>query len=831
MRRVVKLICLCTCVALAEPAIAFAQPSDWSVERDPFDASVIARYKALLARDPFDRALAQLATLYRKYRSVVQLERELAAVPESWATTIVLARLAEERHDPARALAYYRRAAELDDRDARTFVALGDACTDADDARRAFEHALALVPPRALQHEALRKLIALGGTAEQQDDAYARLVALDPTDGRLWLDRADMLVARGLAARSIDAYTTALPLLVRDPERAIYALAQRGLARQAAGDPTGALADYRAAIARAPRGYQLVADIFDRIIAIYTERGTLPELVRDYERAWPEPRRGHDEWATLARLHEATGDLAAAIAALERAVAKAPGELESHHKLVELLDRAGRADDALARLEAAARIAPRDASIQLALVDRYWLRQPDKVLATLAGLTRTHARDAGVRHDVAELYMKLGRTELAIREYAAVLRLEPDDANITALGEAYWVPGDVDHAVATWQQLARADTAAAYAALASLLAEHGLAQDALVAYSRAIDRDAHDPELWRARGAVYEGESRWSPALSDTARAVALLGTAPRDEGHTARYQLVRILVAMHAALDDDTLEDHISDWELAFAVHDDVAAGYLLAEYYGRQPQPRLASLLERLCELAPGDHGLVLELVRAYRVIGDYDSALRLASHLRRAEPERAQELDPLIARIRVERARPPLPTVWERSGAVRDPEAEILASRELHLAKDAVRGAPIRYGMRVGVGTGLRGPASRTLTTGAIATFGTGPIALVTRIDWQQREGQMRSVSALAGSVGVAGRIATTRSLLVTLGAAQRFEHRLGEMRGDWEQTGFAADFTLDVVPRFWPTALGARLEQGLSEGARSSMLLFEMSIEMR
>src|SRR5690606_22204606 len=134
------------------------------------------------------------------------------------------------------------------------------------------------------------------------------------------------------------------------------------------------------------------------------------------------------------------------------------------------------------------------------IAERYIEERPDKVLAKLAALRRTHANHPDVRRDIAELYARLGELELAIREYAAVARLEPDEANLKALGEAYWAAGQTDEALATWRRLARAGTPAAYASLGKLLAEHELVQEALAAYSRAIDLDENNPELWRARG-------------------------------------------------------------------------------------------------------------------------------------------------------------------------------------------------------------------------------------------------------------------------------------------------------------------------------------------
>ena len=92
-------------------------------------------------------------------------------------------------------------------------------------------------------------------------------------------------------------------------------------------------------------------------------------------------------------------------------------------------------------------------------------------------------------------------------------------------------------------------------------------------------------------------------------------------------------------------------------------------------------------------------------------------------------------------------------------------------------------------------------------------------------------MTPSTALAGSVGVAARALTTQPMSITLGAAQRFEHRFGDQMSELDHDGLAVDVTLDFVARNWPTAFGLRLEQGLYQQARDTSLLFEVSVELR
>ncbi|HEY5949229.1 MAG TPA: hypothetical protein VIV40_27235, partial [Kofleriaceae bacterium] len=223
-------------------------------------------------------------------------------------------------------------------------------------------------------------------------------------------------------------------------------------------------------------------------------------------------------------------------------------------------------------------------------------------------------------------------------------------------------------------------------------------------------------------------------------------------------------------------------------------------------------------------------LELVRAYRVFKHYDKAIKLTREVARIAPERKEQVTALIANIEEARRLQPEPVSWT-DDALADPEAEILAARQPVLVRDAFASGHPRAGLRIGVGSGLRGPSSRSLTMGAIATFGTGPVAFVTRFDVGQRTAEMRSLTSVAGSVGIAGRMLTTPSFALMLGAAQRVERRMGTTVLDSDRTGLAADVTLDVVARNWPTSLGARFEQGLDHNAQRSSLLFEMSVELR
>ena len=96
------------CALAALPSVALpAAADDWGIQRDPFDRTVIARYKAILARNPHDAsALAKVFELYRRYRTVDLLKDEYSKVldksPDDWSALVVMGRLQHTTGEPNR---------------------------------------------------------------------------------------------------------------------------------------------------------------------------------------------------------------------------------------------------------------------------------------------------------------------------------------------------------------------------------------------------------------------------------------------------------------------------------------------------------------------------------------------------------------------------------------------------------------------------------------------------------------------------------------------------------------------------------------------------------
>ena len=174
--------------------VASAQPDDdWTVTRDPFDRQVIARYKAILDRDPGDTAaLRKLVTLYKRYRTVALLVSEyeagFAADPKRFSHALVLGHLALEQGNADQALSYYEKAALLRPDSPLVQLGLGELYSRAgqnDKARTAFEVALANTKSKPIKKDVLRKLASLALGASDIAGAksfYEQYLAIDPKD-------------------------------------------------------------------------------------------------------------------------------------------------------------------------------------------------------------------------------------------------------------------------------------------------------------------------------------------------------------------------------------------------------------------------------------------------------------------------------------------------------------------------------------------------------------------------------------------------------------------------------------------------------------------------
>jgi tetratricopeptide (TPR) repeat protein len=687
MRRLRLLLAclLATAPALtAGPRAAHAQADDWGVRRDPFDPKVIAQHKRFLAQNPHDAsALANLLKMYRQYRTVELLRDEYQKLldkdPNDWSALVVLGHIQHKLGDDQRALDYWSRAVAQKATDAATWVEIGaihKAAGRNKDARAAYDKALANAAARDMKKKALRALADLALATNDVDAANAyfkQFLDLDPSNAQLWLERGDAMLAAGKRDVALESYAAAEKLLGSDPSKRVEVVSRRGQALEGMGKDDEAVAEYRRAIKMAPKGYYLEVELTGRIVDIYRRKQALPQLLAEYEKAWPEGARGHFEWSTLGKLYEETGAQDKAIAALKKAVANAAWELDTQRRLIHLLENSGKDDEALAQYEAVVRAAPGEARFQLELAERYWRRMQEKrALEVLVRLQARFPGDAGVLSAIADLYQRWGKEDLAIAQYEQLAKLEPDDpSHLVTLGEQYWQKNDHARAIATWKKIAASGKASGLAKLGEVMAEHNMPLDALADYGKAIKLDEKNPELYKGRAHVYETQKRWAEAVADWDKVLALLGTKATDR--LARRDVRKKKVAAILKSGGSLERQYVGEWEAKFA-GGDVEAGYYLVEYYGkpgkatRKGEP--IATLEKLSRRVPDDADVVLDLVKMYRFARRFDEAVALLLALAKAQPSRERDVYQMIAEIKTDARKDDEAIEWQQKALAKNP-----------------------------------------------------------------------------------------------------------------------------------------------------------------
>ena len=788
-----------------------ARPADWTPTRAPFDRVVVARYQAILARDPHDRGLSMLARMYQRYRTLVALiaeyDAKLDATPDDWASLVVTARLLELDNQRARAVATYQRAWAAKPADLRTALRLGDALRanhQPEDARLVYEQLLPSAD-KPIQREALNALVNIARSTRDRiaHASYAkRLAELDPQDARLQLDRGDAMLAIDLVDAALDAYAAAERLYATDPSRRLDVIVRRGQALERR-DRGAAEAEYRRASAEAPKGHYLRGELFGRVVELHRRAGTLGGLLAITLEDWPEAKRGSFEWYELSKLYEATGAREQSVAALARAVATST-EPRWHFELA----------------------------------DRYWPAQEELAMPLVAKLVARSPRDVGVLSSAAERYAKWAKIGLAVATYDKIVQLDPAaEDRMIDLVESYFRQDRHEIGLAAARSVAgKLRTAANLGRLGTVLLEWGRYTEADSAFTAALKIKPDHIEHLRGRAAARDARGLRTVAIADAMRVLEL--STDDKAARTARRQLVRIVV--HVDAESGARAVIIDDWRDAFAANPpDLTAGMLLFDYFGMAPCEhwyarrscdneiiRIVDKLSKLTQLDPDD---VIAVAVAYSAASRHDEAIALLRLLERIAPSRKADVEARIASITKGMHRYHSGNqLGFTDGWIQDPEDDLVKLRRLK--RDAIH-TKVRAGLRLGFGAGLRGGTDSALGAGLMASVKLRDnVSIVTRVDWSQRQGAA-TFESVGGAVGVGTSILTTRNTTLVLGVGERLERRWGDVMEGVGRIGLSTELTLDLVGRDTPLSAGVRLEQSLSDGARATALIFEVGVELR
>ncbi len=231
--------------------------------------------------------------------------------------------------------------------------------------------------------------------------------------------------------------------------------------------------------------------------------------------------------ANLGGIYALTGRDSDAAESLSKAIALGPDEPEPHYNLGLVLRSLGRRDEALAAFDAAIRL------------------QPNHVEAW---------RWRGVT------LLELGRTQEAVVALRRAIGLAPSmDVLRIRLAQAYVAQEDYPQAIATYQDLLRADAPSpeAYAGLAEVHLRRGEPERAEAVLSAAPAAIAGSPEVGYAMARVRAGQGRVPEALALLRRV--LTASPPLR----AKARLDPLLGRVR---DDDRFEDLLAEIEVDLA-------------------------------------------------------------------------------------------------------------------------------------------------------------------------------------------------------------------------------------------------------------------------
>ena len=446
--------------------------------------------------------------------------------------------------------------------------------------------------------------------------------------------------------------------------------------RDAAGDGARAADVLAALIRRTPRAAEERLRIaWARAVGVARRRDALPALAATLAR---DP--GPVELDVLGQIRDELGDLEGALEAT-RAAARTRPSAELGRRIITLLDRLGRDDEAVAVYEGLSRHATGDAQWSLELAERQ-LRRGRRRQAGDA-LDQTAAR---FRHNpealaaLAELAARWGEDARARAAWERVRALAPhDERGILGLGEMQFASGKRALARKTWSALrAQSRTAVAgHVRLGEVLLEHDLLDEALAEAEAARAAAPKQPGVHRLLAQILERQHHVDDAVREWEVVLGLAGGA---DGAAARREARTRILTILAHDGRGRLDERVR--ALAKRAHetpDDRETALFLAEAQQRlgDQASAIATLLgvldrdaakgadtravsstdARTRDAAAEEAGestadVTLALVRLLRASGQPDEAVRRLEQLAAQAPARAREAHVQIADLELAR-----------------------------------------------------------------------------------------------------------------------------------------------------------------------------------
>lgn len=622
-------------------------------------SALIARYTALVLQQPGSPfPIERLAQLYRERDgNLDKLISEFSTRAanndaESWNAQLALAAILEQAAKPDQAIEIYQAAASSRPTSPLPRLAMGrllSARGDNAGARGALEAALPLLKESSDIEQTKRSLRGL--CLDLQDFAAAEryhkdLVAL--AQGSFFV-RAEL--GRELANRGFDQLAeTAYRALVEQAQGDNRALASalRELATVLAKQR-----NYAEALTTIKRGLRLAPDsglrreLLMLSAEMYRASGRSAELIGELEQD-----RGGDfeKLRLLAELYEESGQLDKALRSYDAALDRQPRDINTHLKVIQLLQLQGQLDRAIQEYEKLIRTVPDNPDFTFRLAEALIQRgERPRALQKLSELERRSLDDPDVTQLLVDFYERIREDARAMALLERAANGAPNDAHgWIELGRRYYKSGDKERAERTWKRVLQAgqNKPATWQALGEVYSEHDMNEAALEAFQHAVSLAPNNAQYRKAYALALE-------------RSASTRSRNPRNRQYEEAHKIWEALLAEHTGSADplarEARQHIVTLWSLAGELStrlqkleqrmrsnpNDLAAAQLLAE--GQLRARRYADAertLQNLRKRAPGDSSVHLALERVLVTERKLPEAIEIVEALVRIDPQRARE-----------------------------------------------------------------------------------------------------------------------------------------------------------------------------------------------
>jgi predicted Zn-dependent protease len=665
-------------VVLGVAALGTARArADWQVHRGGANA-LVARGEEALRENPDDEALARRLVHLAGVKGAAGLRarfQDRATTAVTYAPVAAYAQLLLALGEAKQAAAVFARALELAPRS--TAAAVGRARALAvvgatGEALSAYDLALGGARGPVLRRRIVEAQLALlahqpsGANPARRVALHRELVLLSP-DSDVEAERlADALEAAGQPAEAARTLEQRLPT---DGSPAKLALTLRAMRlRLADGEPADA--DRAAArlltlVGRLPAGARdSRRAVWSCAREVARRRGALGALAATLAKS-----PGTVEQEILGQVRDELGDLEGALTATRAALDGTPRDAALGRRLLSLLDRLGREEEAVAALADLQRRIPDDIGFATELIDRQ-LAAGDRAAAG-AALDRASvhfARHPDALQTLAECAERAGDHERAMAIWQRLRRREPTSAPaIVGLGEAQFQAGRKDDARRTWSALRdrAVSPAGGHLRLAEILLDHDLFAAAVEEARSVLALDKESAPAHRLLGQIYERQRQPQAALDEWSRVLAIADQAPgAGDQAELRREARRHRLALLAQQGRGQLDAEVRRLQAEADAHpDDLEGAVFLSEAQQRLGDTAgatgtLRALLARAAAGAadPAAKGAAVEagfaLARLAKRAGQLDEAAARLEELARLAPERAPEAQLQIAGLALER-----------------------------------------------------------------------------------------------------------------------------------------------------------------------------------